>query len=215
MVDIAGAPGNAVSAATDDAMAKGGDMTVKDTGDAPARLRATGLIHGARQVPSPNRNPRPAGMTIELLVIHNISLPPGHFGGNGIVELFTNRLDPGLHPYYAKVSQLNVSAHLLLRRDGSAIQFVPCFERAWHAGVSSWNAREGCNAFSIGIELEGADDVPFTTAQYARLIGVAQVLMRAYPIRHAVGHSDIAPGRKTDPGPYFDWPLFRAATGLR
>jgi N-acetyl-anhydromuramoyl-L-alanine amidase len=184
-------------------------------GDAVARLRATGLIHGAQQVASPNRNARPAGAGAELLVIHDISLPPGIFGGNGIVELFTNRLDPGAHPYYAEVSPLKVSAHLLLRRDGGAIQFVPCRDCAWHAGVSSWNGREQCNDFSIGIELEGTDEVPFTPAQYARLIGVAQVLMRAYPIRHAVGHSDIAPGRKTDPGPHFDWRLFRAATGLR
>lgn len=148
-------------------------------------------------------------------MIHNISLPPGIFGGNGIVELFTNRLDPHEHPYYAEIAHLKVSAHLLLRRDGSAIQFVPCCDRAWHAGVSAWNGREQCNDFSIGIELEGTDDVPFTPAQYARLIGVAQVLMRAYPIRHAVGHSDIAPDRKTDPGPHFVWRLFRAATGLR
>jgi len=183
--------------------------------DAVDRLRATGLIHGARQIASPNRNGRPAGSAIELLVIHNISLPPGIFGGNGIVELFTNRLDPDAHPYYAEIAHLKVSAHLLLRRDGSALQFVPCNDRAWHAGASAWNGREQCNDFSIGIELEGTDDVPFTPAQYTHLIGVAQVLMRAYPIRHAVGHSDIAPGRKTDPGPDFDWRLFRSATGLR
>lgn len=183
--------------------------------DAVDRLRATGLVRGAQEIASPNRDGRPAGSSIELLVIHDISLPPGLFGGNGIVELFTNRLDPHEHPYYAEIAQLKVSAHLLLRRDGSAIQFVSCFERAWHAGVSAWNGREQCNDFSIGIELEGTDDVPFTPAQYARLIGVAQVLMRAYPIRHAVGHSDIAPDRKTDPGPQFDWRLFRAATGLR
>lgn len=183
--------------------------------DAVDRLRATGLIHGARQIASPNRNGRPAGSAIELLVIHNISLPPGIFGGNGIVELFTNRLDPDAHPYYAEIAHLKVSAHLLLRRDGSALQFVPCNDRAWHAGASAWNGREQCNDFSIGIELEGTDDVPFTPAQYTHLIGVAQLLMRAYPIRHAVGHSDIAPGRKTDPGPHFGWRLFRSATGLR
>lgn len=195
---------------TGDALAAAGA-----SGDALDRLRATGLIHGAQKIASPNRDARPAGLGVELLVLHNVSLPPGSFGGNGIVELFTNRLDPREHPYYAEVSQLKVSAHLLLRRDGSAIQFVPCCDRAWHAGVSAWNGREQCNDFSIGIELEGTDDLPFTFAQYARLIGVAQVLMRAYPIRHAVGHSDIAPGRKTDPGPHFDWRLFRAATGLR
>jgi N-acetyl-anhydromuramoyl-L-alanine amidase len=205
----------ASAAAGDAVAAAGGDAVAVAAGDAVARLRATGLIHGAQQINSPNRNARPAGMGVELLVIHNISLPQGVFGGNGIVELFTNRLDPGEHPYYAKVSHLEVSAHLLLRRDGKAIQFVRCGDRAWHAGVSSWNGREGCNAFSIGIELEGTDDLPFTLAQYVRLISVAQVLMRAYPIRHAVGHSDIASGRKTDPGPHFDWRLFRAATGLR
>ena len=183
--------------------------------DAVSRLRATGLFAGARQIESPNRNARPGGAGIDLLVIHNVSLPPGQFGGDGIIELFTNRLDPGAHPYYAQIADLRVSAHLLLRRDGSAIQFVPCHERAWHAGVSNWMGREGCNAYSIGIELEGADDLPFTPAQYARLIAVAQLLMRAWPIRHAAGHSDIAPGRKTDPGPHFDWRLFRAATGLR
>ena len=191
------------------------DAMAVDAGDAVARTRATGLIHGARQIPSPNRNARPGGAAVELLVLHNISLPPGVFGGDGIIELFTNRLDPGAHPYYAQIAHLKVSAHLLLRRDGSAIQFVPCAERAWHAGVSAWNGREQCNDFSVGIELEGTDELPFTTAQYARLIGVAQVLMRAYPIRAAVGHSDIAPGRKTDPGPHFDWRLFRSATGLR
>ena len=188
---------------------------VDERGDAVARLQATGRLQGAQQMESPNRDARPAGSSIELLVIHNISLPPGSFGGDGIIELFTNRLDPGAHPYYASVAGLKVSAHLLLRRDGSALQFVSCAARAWHAGVSAWNGRERCNDFSIGIELEGTDALPFTPAQYARLTSVAQVLMRAYPIRDAVGHSDIAPARKTDPGPHFDWRLFRAATGLR
>lgn len=183
--------------------------------DAVTRLRATGLVHRTQHIASPNRNERPAGAAIELLVIHNISLPPGDFGGDAVVELFTNRLDPAAHPYFAEVAALKVSAHLLLRRDGSALQFVSCNERAWHAGVSSWNGRGQCNDFSIGIELEGTDELPYTTAQYARLIGIAQVLMRAYPIRHATGHSNIAPERKTDPGPHFDWRLFRAATGLR
>ena len=183
--------------------------------DAVGRLRETGVIAGARPTPSPNRNERPAGVAVELLVIHNISLPPGVFGGDAIIDLFTNKLDPSAHPYYAQIAGLQVSAHLLLRRDGSALQFVSCNERAWHAGVSSWNGREQCNDFSIGIELEGTDEVPYTTAQYARLIGIAQIVMRAYPIRHATGHSDIAPERKTDPGPCFDWQLFRAATGLR
>jgi N-acetyl-anhydromuramoyl-L-alanine amidase len=185
-----------------------------EPGDLVARLRATGLIESARQVASPNRDLRPAGTAIELLVIHNISLPPDEFGGDGILELFTNRLDPGAHPYYATIAGLRVSAHLLVRRDGGATQFVPCGERAWHAGASAWDGRAHCNDFSIGIELEGTDAVPYTWAQYARLIGLVQVLMRAYPLRRALGHSDIAPGRKTDPGPHFDWRLLRAATGI-
>jgi AmpD protein len=208
-------PGAAPPAAGNAAAVVAADAATVVAGDAVERLRATGLIHGARQINSPNQNARPAGVGAELLIIHSISLPPGVFGGSGIIELFTNRLNPEEHPYYAEIVHLEVSAHLLLRRDGDAIQFVSCLERAWHAGVSSWNGREGCNAFSIGIELEGTDDTPFTPAQYARLISVAQVLMRAWPIRHAAGHSDIAPGRKTDPGPHFDWQLFRAATGLR
>ena len=190
-------------------------VTMPEGTDAVARLRATGLVPGAQQIPSPNRNQRPAATAIELLVIHNISLPPGMFGGDAIIDLFTNRLDPSAHPYYAQIAALTVSAHLLLRRDGSALQFVACHECAWHAGVSSWRGREQCNDFSIGIELEGTDELPYTTAQYARLVGIAQVVMRAYPIRHVTGHSDIAPGRKTDPGPVFDWQLLRAATGLR
>jgi AmpD protein len=184
-------------------------------GDAIDALRRTGRLAMAHAVDSPNCDERPAGGAIELLVIHNISLPPGEFGGDAIVALFTNRLDASAHPYFATIAHLRVSAHLLIRRDGEAIQFVRCGDRAWHAGASRWNGRERCNDFSIGIELEGTDDDPFTPAQYARLIGVTQLLQRAYPLRAAVGHSDIAPERKTDPGPYFDWRLFRAATGLR
>ena len=188
--------------------------SIEGTADAVARLRATGFVAGAQHVASPNRNERPPGTEIELLVIHNISLPPGVFEGDAIVDLFTNRLDPYAHPYFAEIAGLRVSSHVLVRRDGRMLQFVPCNERSWHAGASSWRGREQCNDFSIGIELEGTDDTPFTSSQYARLIGVAQVLMRAYPIRHAAGHSDIAPARKTDPGPFFDWRLLRAATGL-
>lgn len=183
--------------------------------DAVTRIRTTGIIAGAQQVASPNRNERPPGTKIDLLVVHNISLPPGVFGGDAIVALFTNQLDPHAHPYFEGIADLQVSSHLLVRRDGSTLQFVPCGERAWHAGVSSWRGREQCNDFSIGIEMEGTDEASFTSAQYAKLICVAQLLMRAYPIRHAAGHSDIAPGRKTDPGPCFDWRLLRAATGLR
>ena len=183
--------------------------------DAIAAVRAEGWLADARRIPSPNFDARPDGMPVELLVVHNISLPPGVFGGNAIVELFTNCIDPNAHPYFATIADLRVSAHLLIRRGGEAIQFVAFHDRAWHAGVSSWNGRERCNDFSIGIEMEGTEDEPFTIAQYAKLIGVTQRLQRAYPLRAALGHSDIAPQRKTDPGPYFDWRLFRAATGLR
>ncbi len=167
---------------------------------------AEGWRAGARRVPSPNFDVRPEGETISLIVIHNISLPPGRFGGDGIIELFSNRLDPNAHPYYAGIAHLRVSAHFLIRRRGELIQFVPCGARAWHAGVSNWKGRERCNDFSIGIELEGTDDRPFTQAQYRRLAVLIRSLRRAYPIIDIAGHSDIAPGRKTDPGPYFDWP---------
>jgi AmpD protein len=178
-------------------------------------MQVPGWLPDAVHVPSPNFDARPEAMPIELLVLHNISLPPGEFGGNAIIELFTNRLDPDAHPYFATIAELRVSSHLLIRRDGSLLQFVAFGDRAWHAGVSRWNGRERCNDFSIGIELEGTDEVPFTIAQYAKLIGVTERLRRAYPLAAATGHSDIAPERKTDPGPCFDWKLFRAATGLR
>ena len=175
---------------------------------------AGGWLRSARRCPSPNFGPRPAGVAVELLLVHSISLPPGEYGGDAVERLFTNRLDWDTHPYYAQIRGLQVSSHFVVRRDGELLQFVSCDERAWHAGASQWRGRADCNDFSVGIELEGTDDVPYTTAQYARLIGIAQLLTRAYPIRHAVGHSDIAPARKTDPGPCFDWRLFRAATGL-
>jgi len=143
-----------------------------------------------------------------LIVIHNISLPPGRFGGSGIVDLFLNHLDPAAHPYYAGIAQLRVSAHFLIRRDGELIQFVACAQRAWHAGVSCWRGRERCNDFSLGIELEGSDEKPFEDAQYARLAALVRVLRGRYPIADIAGHSDIAPDRKTDPGPYFDWQRF-------
>jgi AmpD protein len=164
-----------------------------------------GWLYGARRVISPNCDARPADTPIDLLVIHNISLPPDEFGGEGVIELFTNRLDPAAHPYYQTIKDLRVSAHFFIRRDGKLIQFVPLDRRAWHAGVSSWNGRERCNDFSIGIELEGTDDTPFTEAQYACLNGLVATLRRCYPIMNVVGHSDIAPGRKTDPGPCFEW----------
>lgn len=165
-----------------------------------------GWASGARRVASPNCDERPAQAGMDLLVIHNISLPPGEFGGPGVEQLFTNRLDPGAHPYYAGIHMLRVSAHFFIRRDGELIQFVPCRQRAWHAGVSQWRERERCNDFSIGVELEGSDDEPFCDAQYASLNRLITALRAAYPdLREVVGHSDIAPGRKTDPGPYFDW----------
>lgn len=169
------------------------------------RLDAAGWLQGAQHIPSPNCDARPEGEAITLVVIHNISLPPGEFGGPGVIELFTNRLDPAAHPYYETIKDLRVSAHFFIRRDGELIQFVPCGLRAWHAGVSQWQGRERCNDFSIGIELEGTDDLPFTDAQYAVLNELLTLLRAAYPIAAVVGHADIAPGRKTDPGPCFDW----------
>ncbi len=154
---------------------------------------------------SPNCDDRPPDTAIELLVIHSISLPPGVFSGNAVADLFMNRLDPQAHPYFGSVALLRVSAHFFIRRDGALLQFVPCAKRAWHAGQSQWRDRQSCNDFSIGIELEGADDVAFSDAQYVRLGTLARVLYARYPIDASVGHSDIAPDRKTDPGPHFSW----------
>lgn len=170
-----------------------------------------GWLNGARRIESPNCDERPENTAIELTVIHNISLPPGRFGGEGIIELFTNRLDPAADPYYESLQDLRVSAHFLIRRDSEIIQFVSCDRRAWHAGQSSWNGCERCNDFSIGIELEGTDDVPFTDVQYDRLNDLLTALRARYPIASVTGHSDIAPGRKTDPGPCFEWERIRRA----
>jgi AmpD protein len=173
----------------------------------------TGLIATARQVPSPNCDERPADMAPELIVIHGISLPPGEFGGPWIDALFTNTLDPAAHPYFQEIHQLRVSSHLLIRRDGELVQYVPLHRRAWHAGASSHCGRERCNDFSIGIELEGTDELPYTPVQYQMLGTVIAALRAAYPALAAgqiAGHSDIAPGRKTDPGPCFDWPRLYA-----
>lgn len=177
--------------------------------------RASGLLSGARQCPSPNADARPDGAGIELIVVHGISLPPGVFGGPWIDHLFTNTLDPAAHPYFAAIAGLRVSAHLLIRRDGAPVQYVPFHRRAWHAGVSSWRGRERCNDFSVGIELEGSDDTPYADAQYSALAAAIGALRTAYaiPAAHLAGHSDIAPGRKTDPGPAFDWPRLRALLG--
>ena len=168
-------------------------------------MDAAGWVQGAHHIASPNADERPAGMPIELVVIHNISLPPGEYGGSGVIELFGNRLDPAAHPYYRDIHALKVSAHFFIRRDGELIQFVPCSQRAWHAGISHWDGRERCNDFSIGIELEGTDDEAFERAQYATLDALLALLRSSFPILAVVGHSDIAPGRKTDPGPHFDW----------
>jgi AmpD protein len=163
-----------------------------------------------RFVPSPNFDERPAGCEINLLVIHNISLPPDEFGGDGVLDLFTNRLDPEAHSYYRSICGLRVSAHFLIRRDGETIQFVPCEKRAWHAGESCWQGRSRCNDYSIGIELEGSDSVPFADVQYTALAALTRALRQRYPILEIAGHSDVAPGRKTDPGPCFDWGRYRA-----
>lgn len=172
----------------------------------------SGLVQGARFIPSPNCDDRPEGMQPEVVVIHAISLPPGEFGGPGIERLFCNTLDPTEHPYYAEIKDLRVSAHLLIRRDGELVQFVPLHRRAWHAGQSTCEGRTRVNDFSIGIELEGTDDRPFEAAQYRTLAALTRVLHDAYPAitpDRAYGHSDIAPGRKTDPGLHFDWARYR------
>ncbi len=169
------------------------------------RITEDGLLEGARFISSPNCDARPADACVELIVIHNISLPPGGFGGAGVVDLFLNRLDPAGHPYYADIAHLRVSAHFFIRRDGEIIQFVACAQRAWHAGVSHWRGRERCNDFSVGIELEGTDEMPFEDAQYGGLLRLIEALKARYPIVAVTGHADVAPGRKTDPGPAFDW----------
>jgi AmpD protein len=169
------------------------------------KLDAQGWLSGVRQVVSPNWDAYPPRTSIELLVIHSISLPPNEYGGDAIERFFTNTLDHSEHPYYEQLKGVRVSSHFLVRRDGQIVQFVPCNKRAWHAGASIWCGRPRCNDFSIGIELEGSDFEPFTERQYAALARLTRRLKRACPIRDIAGHSDIAPGRKTDPGPFFDW----------
>lgn len=171
---------------------------------------AEGWLAGARRLPSPHFDARPEGSAVELLVIHNISLPPDEFGGPGIIDLFLGRLDHAAHPYYERIRGLRVSAHFLIRRDGELIQFVGCAHRAWHAGHSEWRGRSRCNDFSVGVELEGTDAVPFADAQYAVLAPLTRALQAAFRIEDVLGHSDISPGRKTDPGPCFDWALYRS-----
>ena len=163
-----------------------------------------GFATNAQVITSPNFDARPVD-ELSLIVIHNISLPPGQYGGNGIVELFTNQLNPSEHSFYTEIHTQKVSAHFLIRRNGQLIQFVSCLNRAWHAGASNWQGRERCNDFSVGIELEGSDFDAFESAQYLTLKTLISSLIKKYPIKAIVGHSDIAPVRKTDPGPYFNW----------
>ena len=174
--------------------------------------RGTGLADGATLLLSPNRDARPPAATVDLIVIHGISLPPGGYAGDEVEAFFQNRLDTGRHPYYATIEALRVSAHFYLRRDGRLVQFVPVHERAWHAGLSVYRARDACNDFAVGIELEGSDAEPYDERQYPVLAALIVALRRAYPTLAEdarAGHSDIAPARKTDPGPHFDWERLR------
>ncbi len=169
-----------------------------------------GWLEGIDWRPSPNCGERPVGMPVSLIVIHNISLPPDEFGGDWVEDFFLNRLDPTVNPYFGSISQMQVSAHFYVRRDGRIIQFVGCDRRAWHAGQSSWDGRDNCNDFSVGIELEGSDFRPFAEAQYGALWRLLGALRGRYPINAVAGHCHVAPGRKSDPGPCFDWAALRA-----
>ncbi|WP_392565650.1 1,6-anhydro-N-acetylmuramyl-L-alanine amidase AmpD [Utexia brackfieldae] len=173
--------------------------------DLNTAMVAYGYVSRISQIYSPFFNDRPNQIKPTLLVIHNISLPPQQYGGPYVEQLFIGCLDPKAHPYFSTIYQLQVSSHFFIRRSGEVIQFVSCDKRAWHAGKSSFKQQENCNDFSIGIELEGCDDEPFTDLQYQQLVGLTQLLYKHYPLTDIAGHSDIAPGRKTDPGPYFDW----------
>jgi AmpD protein len=176
-----------------------------------AAIDAQGWHRGARRCESPNFGPRPVGCEVSLVVLHSISLPPGEYGGDAIERLFTNRLDFDAHPYFQQIRGLEVSSHFVIRRDGELLQFVSCDARAWHAGRSSWRGRENCNDYSIGIELEGLEGEVFEPAQYEALASLLPALARRYPIVHVAGHEDVAPGRKIDPGPGFDWARVTAA----
>ena len=170
-----------------------------------AAQRTSGWLKEARHCASPNFGPRPTGVTIDLVIVHSISLPPGEYGGDSIERFFTNRLDCDAHPYYAQLRDLAVAAHFVIRRDGELLQFVSCDARAWHAGVSRWRGRSDCNDYSVGIELEGLEGETFETAQYTALASLITELSRRYPIAAVAGHEHVAPGRKRDPGPGFDW----------
>lgn len=176
--------------------------------DAPA-LWDGGWYRFARRLASPNFGPRPAGAAVDLIVLHSISLPPGEYGGDGVQQLFTNTLDWNAHPYFKSIEGMEVSSHFYVRRGGELWQFVSCDDRAWHAGASHWRGRDNCNDDSIGIELEGLEGESFEAAQYETLAGLASALAQRYPIEHVAGHEHIAPGRKRDPGPGFDWRRLR------
>jgi N-acetyl-anhydromuramoyl-L-alanine amidase len=176
----------------------------------PARWR-DGWWSAARRIPSPNFGPRPEGTAVTLVVLHSISLPPGEYGGDAVERLFTNRLDWDAHPYFDSIRGVEVSAHFFLRRGGELMQFVSCDARAWHAGASHWRGRDNCNDFSIGIELEGLEGGSFEPAQYRQLARLLRALARRYPLRDAAGHEHVAPDRKHDPGPGFDWAGLRKA----
>jgi AmpD protein len=179
------------------------------TPEADAALWSQGWYRFAHRIASPNFGPRPAGSSIDLLVLHSISLPPGVYGGDAVERLFTNTLDWDAHPYYQQIRGAQVSAHFFIRRDGALLQFVSCDARAWHAGRSSWRGRGNCNDDSIGIELEGLEGERFESAQYEALAALAAAVAQHYPIRYVAGHEHIAPGRKLDPGPGFDWALLQ------
>jgi AmpD protein len=177
----------------------------------------TGLIRQARQVPSPNFDERPGDCVASLIIVHGISLPPGEFGGPWIDHFFTNNLHAETHPYFSEIAGMKVSSHLLIRRDGELVQYVPLLKRAWHAGDSCFDDRDCCNDFSIGIELEGTDEIPYTAVQYERLAKTISAIRQAIPSladAPVVGHSDVAPGRKTDPGPVFDWGVLSSALAV-
>ena len=172
-----------------------------------------GWLEGVNWLASPNHGERPTGAEVSLVVIHNISLPPDEFGGDWVEDFFLNRLDAAVHPYFSTISGLQVSAHFYVRRDGRIVQFVSCDHRAWHAGQSIWRGRENCNDYSVGIELEGSDFQPYLPAQYEALWSLLDALRQRYPIAAIAGHCHVAPGRKTDPGPHFDWAALRARYG--
>jgi AmpD protein len=186
---------------------------VRDDSPLPLSLGSDGWVDQAQQIASPNCDDYPEPAATPLLVVHNISLPPYRYGGSGVAELFTNTLDPAAHPFYAEIAHLRVSCHFFIRRDGSLLQFVPVHRRAWHAGASQWQGRERCNDFALGVELEGCDVEPFAHAQYRMLTALAQLLQARCGVQAITGHEHIAPGRKTDPGPYFDWARLSAALG--